>query len=75
MIATVVQFPGGKREANVPGPGPAPLKEVLEAAGVEAKDGEKADFAINGEPTKDLGASVPDGSVVTKTTVRVEGGC
>lgn len=74
MIATVVQFPGGKREANLDGPGPAPLKEVLEAAGVEAKDGEKADFAVNGEPTKDLGTPVPDGSVVTKTTVRVEGG-
>lgn len=75
MIATVVQYPGGKREAALDGPGPSPLREVLEAAGVEARDGEKADYSVNGEPTKDLGTPVPDGSVVTKTTVRVEGGC
>jgi hypothetical protein len=75
MIATIVQYPGGKREATVEGPGPSPLREVLEAAGIGARDGEKADYAVNGEPTKDLGTPVPDGAVVTKTTVRVEGGC
>ncbi|HTK04145.1 MAG TPA: hypothetical protein VL500_01045 [Candidatus Eisenbacteria bacterium] len=74
MIATVAQYPGGKREAKLDGPGPAPLKEVLAAAGVETKPGEKAEYSVNGEDVANLDAEVPDGSVVTKTTVRVEGG-
>ena len=75
MIATVAQYPGGKKEAKLEGPGPAPLKEVLAAAGVEAKPGENAEYSVDGEDVKDLNTPVRDGSVVTKSTVRVEGGC
>lgn len=75
MIATVAQYPGGKKTAEVAGPGPAPLKEVLAAAGIESKPGESAEYSVNGEDVQSLDAPVPDGSVVTKTTVRVEGGC
>lgn len=75
MVTTLVSYPGGKRQVELDGPGPAPLEEVLKAAGIDPKSGEKADYAVNGDPTKDLGTSVPDGSVVTRTTVRVEGGC
>ena len=75
MIATVAQYPGGKKTAELDGPGPAPLKEVLAAAGLEPKPGEKAEYSVNGEDAASLETPVPDGSVVTKTTVRVEGGC
>lgn len=75
MIATVAQYPGGKKEAKLDGPGPAPLKEVLAAAGLEPQPGEKAEYSVNGEDAQSLDTPVPDGSVVTKTTVRVEGGC
>ncbi len=74
MEATVVLIPGGKRSARIDGGGPAPLEEVLAAAGIEARDGEKAEYAVNGEPTKDMSTPVPDGGTVVKSTVRPEGG-
>ncbi len=74
MEATIALFPGGKKTARIPDKESAPLSEVLAAAGIEAKEGEKAEYAVDGEPTNDLGTNVPDGSTVVRSTVRPEGG-
>lgn len=73
MEATIALFPGGKKTARLEGRDNAPLKEVVEAAGIEDATDEKVEYSVNGEPA-DGSTNVPDGATVVRSTVRPEGG-